>query len=128
MSDSDRGEMTTQVVLVVPVVALILMIAIQAAIYFHTSNVAGAAASQGAAAAVRKDSTTAATIAGREAAMALMSDAGVVLIETPEVTVNVQTISVVVRARVPSVVPYFPSVVLRSATEPREMFLTEAMR
>lgn len=128
MANSDRGEMTTQVVLVVPVVTLILLIAIQAAIYFHTSNVAGAAASQGAAVAVRKDSTTAATIAGREAAMALMSDAGVVLIETPEVTVNVQTISVVVRARVPSVVPYFPSVVLRSATEPREMFLTEAMR
>ena len=36
--------MSAQVVLVIPVIILLLMLAIQAGLYFHTSSIAGAAA------------------------------------------------------------------------------------
>lgn len=125
----DRGETTTQIVLVVPIVVSILMIAVQSAIYFHTSAVAGAAASHGAsAAAVRGDTIDAVTHLGREAAQLVLAEAGVRDSLLPDVVVSTETVSVGVEVEVPHIVPYFPRTVRRVATEPRERFLTESMR
>lgn len=125
----DRGETTTQIVLVVPIVVSILMIAVQSAIYFHTSAVAGAAASHGAsAAAVRGDTIDAVTHLGREAAQLVLAEAGVRDSLLPDVIVSTETVSVGVEVEVPRIVPYFPRTVRRVATEPRERFLTESMR
>ena len=125
----DRGETTTQIVLVVPIVVSILMIAVQSAIYFHTSAVAGAAASHGAsAAAVRGDTIDAVTHLGREAAQLVLAEAGVRDSLLPDVIVSTETVSVGVEVEVPHIVPYFPRTVRRVATEPRERFLTESMR
>lgn len=125
----DRGETTTQIVLVVPIVVSILMIAVQSAIYFHTSAVAGAAASHGAsAAAVRGDTIDAVTHLGREAAQLVLAEAGVRHSLLTDVIVSTETVSVGVEVEVPRIVPYFPRTVRRVATEPRERFLTESMR
>lgn len=124
----ERGETTTQIVLVVPVVISILLIAVQAAVYFHTSNIAGAAASQGAsAAASHGESVDTVTRWGSESARAILVEAGV-RDASATVTVSSDTVTVTVDARVPRIVPYFPGVVRRVATEPRERFLTESMR
>lgn len=124
----ERGETTTQIVLIVPVVIMILLIAVQAAVYFHTSNIAGAAASQGASvAASHGDSIGTVTRWGHEAAQSILVEAGV-RDASPVVTVSTDTVTVTVEARVPRIVPYFPGVVRRVATEPRERFLTESMR
>jgi hypothetical protein len=125
----DRGETTTQIVLLVPIVVSILMIAVQSAIYFHTSAVAGAAASHGAsAAAARGETVDAVAHLGRDAAQRILIDAGVSRSRAPEVTVTSETVSIGVEVDVPRIVPYFPRTVRRVATEPRERFLTESMR
>lgn len=125
----ERGETTTQIVLLVPIVVSILMIAVQSAIYFHTSAIAGAAASHGAsAAAVRGETVDAVTQLGREAAQHILEDAGVGRAYIPDVIVSSETVSVGVEVDVPRIVPYFPHTVRRVATEPRERFLTESMR
>lgn len=125
----DRGETTTQIVLLVPIVVTILLIAVQSAIYFHTSAVAGAAASHGAsAAAVQGETVDAVAHLGREAAQDVLIDAGVSRSRVPDVMVSSATVSVGVEVEVPRIVPYFPHTVRRVATEPRERFITESMR
>lgn len=125
----DRGETTTQIVLLVPIVVSILMVAVQSAIYFHTSAVAGAAASHGAsAAAARGHSIDAVAHVGREAVQLVLTDAGVERSHATDVIVSSETVSVGVEVEVPRIVPYFPHTVRRVATEPRERFMTESMR
>jgi hypothetical protein len=124
----DRGETTTQIVLLVPIVVSILMIAVQSAVYFHTSAVAGAAASHGASAAAARGESFDVAQLGREAARHILIDAGVSRSRTPVVTVTPETVSVGVEVDVARIVPYFPRTVRRVATEPRERFLTESMR
>lgn len=116
-------------VLVVPIVIAVLMLALQAAVYFHTSNVAEAAASQGAAAgAVRGESTFDIARRATDAAVAMLADAGVRAQLAPQVSVSAESVSVLVEVQVPTIVPIFPSLVRRVAVEPRERFLTEPMR
>jgi hypothetical protein len=125
----DRGETTTQIVLVIPIVLSILMIAVQSAIYFHTSAIAGAAASHGAsAAAAQGEGFDAVTHLGRQAAQQILVEAGIRGSVVPDVTISSETVSVGVEVDVPRIVPYFPHTVRRVATEPRERFLTESMR
>lgn len=125
----DSGETTTQIVLVLPIVIVIMMIAIQAGVYFHTSNVAGAAASHGAAAAAAR-STSAASVRDRggQAALEILAEAGARVVASPSVSMSSDSVTIAVEVHVPQIVPYFPRVVRRVATEPRERFLTESMR
>ena len=128
-ANRDSGETTTQVVLVVPVVISILLIGVQATVYFHTSNIAGAAASQGASsAAAHGDTAGSAAEWGRGAAMAITQAAGAATASPPDVLVSPQSVTIAVVLRVPRIIPYFPATVRRVATEPRERFLTESMR
>lgn len=125
----DRGETTTQLVLVVPVVISILLIAVQAAVYFHTSNIAGAAASHGAsAAAAHGDTAGSAAQWGRDAASALAMQAGASLASPPDVRLSSEVVTITVELYVPRIIPLFQDTVRRVATEPRERFLTEQMR
>ena len=115
--------------IVLPVVILVLLLAIQGALYFHISHVAGAAAAYGASAASAKSlTTTGATIRGRERADALVRDSGTTLAAPTNVTVANADVSVTVAAVVPRIVPFFPEVVSRTVVEPRERFLTEVQR
>ena len=125
----DRGETTTQVVLVLPIVISILLIAVQASVYFHTSNVAGAAASRGASEATSDDESTGVVIGRAEsAALELLDDSRTRLAAPVAVEVSTESVTVSVEVRVPRIAPFFPRTVRRTATEPRERFLTEAMR
>jgi hypothetical protein len=125
----DSGETSSQIVLVIPVVIAILMIAIQAGVYFHTSNVAGAAASHGAAAAAARSSTSQVVRErGSTAALQILRDAGTRVAAPPRVSMSAESVTVTVEAHVPKIIPLFPSVVRRTATEPRERFLIESMR
>lgn len=125
----DTGETTSQVVLVIPVVLSILMIAIQAGLYFHTSNVAGAAASYGAAAAAaRSTSSVLVRERGHQAALDFLVDAGAGIASPPRVSMSTDSVTISVAVEVPRIVPFFPQIVRREATEPRERFRTESMR
>ena len=128
-SQRDSGETSAQVVLVVPVIILILMLAIQAGLYFHTSNVAGAAAAQGATAASSVNMTSSVAVQlGQTSASNFVTAAGVQLLATPLVVVSAGMVSVTVQVKVPRIIPFFSSSVGRSVIEPLERFTFEVNR
>jgi len=120
---------SAQVVLVIPVVILLLMLAIQAGLYFHASSIAGAAAAEGAAAAsVARLPSEVAARRGQQAAEDLVIEAGGQSRAVALVAINTETVSITVEALVPRIIPFFPSSVRRTVIEPRERFTTEASR
>jgi len=128
-SQRDQGETSAQVVLVVPVIILILMLAIQAGLYFHTSNVAGAAAAQGATAASSVNMTSSVAVQlGQTSASNFVMAAGAQLLATPLVVVSAGMVSVTVQVKVPRIIPFFSSSVGRSVIEPLERFTFEVNR
>lgn len=126
---SDSGETTTQAVIVLPVVVFILMLAIQAALYFHISHVAGAAAAQGASAASEKLlSAGEAARRGQERADSMVRETGTILAGPTRVAVSTEEVRVTVRTAVPRIIPLFPAQAVRTAVEPRERFIAEFLR
>ena len=129
LSQRDSGETSAQVVLVVPVIILVLMLAIQAGLYFHTSNVAGAAAAQGATAASSVNITSSVAVQlGQSSAYNFVTAAGAQLFATPLVVVSAGMVSVTVQVKVPRIIPFFSSSVGRSVIEPLERFTFEVNR
>lgn len=129
MRAEHRGEITAQVVIILPAVVLVLFLAIQGALYFHVSHVAGAAAAQGASSASAKDLTRIeAARRGREVADSLVVDAGTRLAGPTAVVVSGDVVQVTVRAHVPRIVPFFPTTAARTVIEPRERFIEEFLR
>ncbi len=125
----DSGETSAQVVLVVPVIILVLMLAMQAGLYFHTSNVAGAAAAQGATAASSVNITSSVAVQlGQSSARNFVTGAGAQLFATPLVVVSAGIVSVTVQVKVPRIIPFFSSSVGRSVIEPLERFTFEVNR
>lgn len=125
----DSGEVTSQTVIILPTVVVILFLAIQGALYFHISHVAGAAASQGAAAASAKSlSSSQAIQRGRESADTLVRETGTDFAEPTVVAVTNDEVRVTVTTRVPRIVPFFPLTVSRTVVEPRERFIMEFQR
>ena len=113
----------------IPVIILLLMLAIQAGLYFHTSSIAGAAAAEGAAtASVAQVSSEVAARRGQQAAENLVIEAGGHTKSAALVAVNTETVVITVEALVPRIVPFFPSSVRRTVIEPRERFTTELSR
>jgi len=105
------------------------MLAIQAGLYFHTSNVAGAAAAQGATAASSVNMTASVAVQqGELSARNFVTAAGARLFATPVVVVSAGMVSVTVQVKVPRIIPFFSSSVGRSVIEPLERFTFEVNR
>jgi hypothetical protein len=121
---SDRGEATTQLVILTPLLVLLVFLGVQAAIYFHAANVASAAAAQGAAAA----SSVSGSKSAIDVAQSTVTDLGSRLAQAPTLSVSAGYVSVSVSLSVPRIVPFFPSSVTRTAIEPRERFVPESSR
>ena len=121
----DRGEATTQLVVLTPLLILLVFLGIQTAIYFHAANVAAAAATQGAAAGspVGAGPGAAAQAAGRTI-LELQGHA----VRAPVVSTGGGFVEVTVDIAVPRIVPFFPDSVRRTATEPVERFVPESDR
>jgi hypothetical protein len=126
---TDTGEVTSQTVIIVPLVILVLFMAVQSALYFHVSQVAGAAAAEGASAASAKSLTASqAILRGRVRADDLVRETGTDLAAATTVGVSSNEVWVTVSTRVPRVVPFFPVIVSRTVVEPRERFVMEFQR
>lgn len=121
----DRGEATTQLVILVPVLLLLVFLGVQSAIYFHAANVAAAAAAQGAAAG---SPLGAGTEAARTVAIQTIAELDAHSVGSPSVTSAEGFVEVTVEIEVPRIVPFFPASVRRSALEPIERFVAESDR
>ena len=126
---NDRGETTAQMVILMPIIILMLIMAIQAGLYFHTSSIAGAAAAVGAGAASQGQGSSSESVRrGQEAAENLVLEAGGHSQSPALIAVNTETVSSTVEVIVPRIIPFFPSRVRRTVIEPRERFTLESER
>lgn len=129
VDERDRGDATTQMILVVPIVVMLLMIAIQAALVYHSSAVASAAAARGASTAAGAEfAGMAAAVSGVYAASDTVAELGSELASTPAVGMADGMVTFTVAVKVPRVAPFFPSVITRTVVEPLERTTTESQR
>ena len=121
----DLGEATAQVVILTPILILLVFLGIQAAIYFHSANVAAAAASQGAAAGSRRGAGIAQATAAAQQTLAELGDSGDAETVAEQ---DAAFVRVTVQIDVPRLLPFFPETVSRTAVEPNERFVPESER
>ena|SRR5581483_4330723 len=101
---AERGEATTEMVLVTPVLLLLIAFVIQFALWYHASHVASAAAQEGVRAARAYGGTA---NAGKERAERFLAQTGptVVVGAVVDATRDVEHARVEVHGRAPAVVP-----------------------
>jgi hypothetical protein len=120
---ADRGEAIVGYVVLVPVVLFVLMLGIQAAVYFHAANIAAHAGARSVAVASRRGSGSA---QGVLEARSVIAESGSVPLSV-QVT-EADTVRAVITVRVDRVVPFFPDRVTRIVSAPKERYITEDQR
>ena len=94
----DRGDIALELVLLTPIIAFMIFMVIQFALWYHARHVVTVAAQEGARAArAANTSATAAEQAGRVRAYAFIDTIGGPIVENPSVQVNRGVNSVVVQ-------------------------------
>ena len=119
----ERGDATTELVLVTPVLLLLIAFVLQFAVWYHASHVAAAAAQEGARAARAYGGTA---DAGRERAERFLAQTGPKIVIGPEVTAtrDLAAARVEIHGHAPSIVPGIELPVTATAQSPTERFAT----
>jgi Flp pilus assembly protein TadG len=112
----DRGEVSLQVVLLTPVVLLLVLVSVQAALWYHAVQLADNAAADGAATAARRGADAS---AGTTAVVEFVHEAGGRLVAADVASDGSQMIATAT-IHVPGVVPGWPDSVTRRAMAPIE--------
>lgn len=123
----ERGEVTTQVVLILPVLLLTLLVVVHIAVASHIGHVASAAAQAG----VRSATVASNDRSNSVALLAVdqtLADLNGTLEATPTVYRTSTKVFVTVDLRVPAIVPFLPHHVSRTAVASVEQFMTEDQR
>ena len=117
----ERGQATTELVLLVPVLMLLIMGVVHFGLWYHAGHVVRAAAQEGVRAARAEDGTT---DAGRTRAERFLASAAPTLITraTIDAARNSEMATVEVRGQVIGVIPGLPLPVRARATSPVESF------
>lgn len=119
----DRGEVSIETVILMPVLILLIMLGVQAATWYHAANVAQSAAAQGAAAGAVRDAGNGAASAR---AQQVIDESGA--LGSASASGGFAEVSVQVTVNVAHLVPFFPDTVTVSASEARERFIPEDQR
>jgi len=112
----ESGEVSVQVVLLTPVVLLLVLVVVQAALWYHAVQVADNAAADGASTAARRG---AGVDAGSAAVADFVSDAGGRLL-VARVSADGTEMIATATLHVAHVIPGWPDIVTRRATAPIE--------
>ena len=121
----ERGDATAQIVVLMPILMLLVLLVVQAALWYHTGNIAQAGAARGAAAGAPATATAGTAMS---AATRTVLDNGGQFTSAPTVDLGDRMVAVSVELAVLHVVPFFPSTVTRVQVEPRERFIPEDER
>ena len=121
----ERGEVSAESVIIVPVVFFLLLLGVQATTLFHAANIATAAAAQGASAAA---ASGASELDGERVASISVAELGGSLSSPPKVDLRSDWVAVTVRISVPQIIPGFPRVIERNVIERKERFVGELDR
>lgn len=127
-SHHDRGEVSVETVLYLPVLLLLFLTAFHFAALSHAGHIAAVAASRGAGLASTGMSTHGETLMINDEIVRVANEMGADLVGSPRMSIDRRTVTVSVTMRSPRVVPLFPSVVTRTASQAREEFLLEQDR
>ena len=120
--DSERGEVTTAV-LVVPMAMLVVLLAVQAALVSHAQAIVDAAAQDGANAGQGASGTE---NAARTAAHSILGEYGGNLLSDVDISSSAShsQLSVTVKATVKSLIPGFAPTISSTAAGSREVFIS----
>lgn len=121
----ESGEVSAETVIAVPVVFMVLLMAIQAAVFVHTVHVAQLIAAEGAQAAARYGGGVE---VGAQATFRALVELRAQSDGIPRVELNDRVAEVTVNVKVPRVAPFFDLVVTRTAQEPVERVLLPGER
>ncbi|MEY3977300.1 MAG: hypothetical protein RLZZ284_156 [Actinomycetota bacterium] len=121
----DRGEVSAESVIILPVMFGMIWLVVQAAVVINAGNAAHYVASQAALAAARHGSTMASADA---ALMTATESVGARLARAPRFDWADAQVTVHVEVVVPRAAPFFGETVTRSVTAPRERFIEYAER
>jgi Flp pilus assembly protein TadG len=119
----DDGALTLSYVIVFPSLLLVIMIIVQASLYYMAHNLALAAARQGADVARAYGSSDS---AGQGAALTMISQGGSGMLANPAAVVTRSggvTVQVTVTGRAWSIVPGLPTAISETVEEPVERFV-----
>jgi Flp pilus assembly protein TadG len=121
----ERGDATTELVLVTPVLLLLIGFVVQFALWYHAAHVAEAAAQEGVRAARAFGGSAE---AGQARAAHFLAETGPNIVKGPDVTAvrDLRTARVEVHGHAPSVVPGLRLAVSGEAESPTERFTTSA--
>jgi len=121
----EAGVIATQLAVLMPALLMLIMLAVQFALWAHATQLADAAADAGAAAAALADGTA---DQGEAAAIAMLAQAGNLTDIVVEVDRGPQQATAVVTGIAPNVVPGFRWSVTGRAAVPAEVFRPEGER
>lgn len=121
----DRGEISIETVILVPVVIFIVLIVVQAAVVMHGANAANHIAAQGAMTAARHGATTDHAVV---AVAAAADSLGARLAAPPLIVTSAESVTVRVFIVVPQAVPVFAAQVSREVSVPRERYIAYGER
>lgn len=122
---TERGEVSAQTVIAIPVVFAFLMLAIQATVYVHTAHVASVAAMNAATVGASSGGSDVGALAEAAHTIAELSARSSAF---PTITRDGENVQVTVHLSVPQVAPFFDLTVTRTAREPIERFISEIER
>ena len=121
----NRGEVSVESAIILPVILGIIWLVVQAAVVIHAGNAAYYVASQAALAAARHGSTS----ASADSALAGAAESvGARLARAPRFEWTAERVTVQVEVIVPRAAPFFGSTVARAVTAPCERFIEHAER
>lgn len=121
----DRGEISIETVILVPVVIFIVLIVVQAAVVMHGANAANHIAAQGAMTAARHGATTDHAVV---AVAAAADSLGARLAAPPVIVTSTEFVTVRVFIVVPQAVPVFAAQISREISVPRERYIAYGER
>lgn len=121
----DRGEISIETVILVPVVIFIVLIVVQAAVVMHGANAANHIAAQGAMTAARHGATTDHAVV---AVAAAADSLGARLAAPPLIVTSTEFVTVRVFIVVPQAVPVFAAQISREISVPRERYIAYGER
>lgn len=124
--ESSRGETSAQTVILLPALLLMLWIGVHTALLLHSGNVASAVADVVARRAASLDGSFDGSLGNLAESTA--EELSAELVMRPQVRRNADSVQVTIVVRGPSLVPFLPDRVVRSATAPLERFMTEEQR
>lgn len=128
MRGGDRGETSTQTVIIVPVIITLLFLIVHIAVLSHASHIAQVAALRGAQIAASANGSVDEINRAIQQSQQIARDMGTSLATQPQVTWNQRSVGLSVRVRTQSVLPFLPNEVERTVWVAEEKFMMEQDR